>query len=73
MTGDGRGECLADGRSPGADGPLDSRAIPVCAHGTADRLAQVADDLICVEKPVAFFAVGEWYEDFSQTRKFSIC
>ena len=25
MGGDGPGECLADGRSPGADGPLDSR------------------------------------------------
>jgi putative phosphoribosyl transferase len=42
-------------------------AIPVCAHETADRLAQVADDLVCVEKPAVFFAVGEWYEDFSQT------
>jgi putative phosphoribosyl transferase len=42
-------------------------AIPVCANETAERLAQMADDLVCVERPAAFFAVGDWYEDFSQT------
>jgi len=42
-------------------------AAPVCARDTATRLAEVADDLVCVERPADFIAVGEWYEDFRQT------
>lgn len=42
-------------------------AVPVCAPDTALRLAQLADDVVCVEAPVDFFGVGEWYGDFSQT------
>jgi putative phosphoribosyl transferase len=41
-------------------------AAPVCAHDTAARLAGMADDLVCVEEPLDFIAVGEWYEDFHQ-------
>jgi predicted phosphoribosyltransferase len=41
-------------------------AAPVCAHDTADRLAEMADDLVCVERPLDFIAVGQWYEDFHQ-------
>ena len=42
-------------------------AVPVCARETAARLAALADDVICAETPARFYAVGEWYEDFSQT------
>lgn len=42
-------------------------AAPVCARDTATRLAGMADDLVCVEQPAIFMAVGEWYEDFRQT------
>ena len=42
-------------------------AVPVCAPATAGRLADIADDVVCVQSPDYFFAVGEWYEDFSQT------
>lgn len=42
-------------------------AAPVGAPETCDELARMADDLICLEIPVAFAAVGLWYEDFSQT------
>jgi putative phosphoribosyl transferase len=31
------------------------------------ELANVADDVLCVESPEPFYAVGEWYRDFSQT------
>lgn len=42
-------------------------AVPVSAPETAARLARLADDLVCITEPAAFVAVGEWYDDFSQT------
>jgi putative phosphoribosyl transferase len=42
-------------------------AVPVGAPETCRGLALMADDVICVEMPVPFSAVGLWYEDFSQT------
>jgi putative phosphoribosyl transferase len=42
-------------------------AAPVCAPDTARRLTSVADRVVCLAAPVAFYAVGLWYEDFSQT------
>jgi putative phosphoribosyl transferase len=42
-------------------------AVPVCAPDTAQRLAGLADDVLCVESPPSFGAVGTWYEDFRQT------
>ena len=42
-------------------------AVPVGARETCDRLAPLADELICLATPAPFAAVGQWYEDFSQT------
>jgi putative phosphoribosyl transferase len=42
-------------------------AAPACAPDTAARLAPLADDLVCVLKPRDFYAVGQCYEDFTQT------
>jgi putative phosphoribosyl transferase len=42
-------------------------AAPVCAPDTAERLAALADDVVCLQRPASFFAVGEWYVDFRQT------
>jgi putative phosphoribosyl transferase len=42
-------------------------AAPVCAPSTADRLRALADDVVCVETPAQFRAVGLWYEEFDQT------
>jgi putative phosphoribosyl transferase len=42
-------------------------AVPVCARETVARLSRTADEVVCAEAPVPFFAVGQWYEDFSQT------
>lgn len=39
----------------------------MCSPETAWRLAAVADQVVCVEMPSSLHAVGEWYEDFSQT------
>ncbi len=42
-------------------------ATPVAARSSIEALAQVADTVVCLLAPEEFFAVGEWYEDFSQT------
>jgi putative phosphoribosyl transferase len=43
-------------------------AVPVGASDTCRRLRDEADELICLETPSPFQAVGLWYEDFSETR-----
>lgn len=42
-------------------------AVPVAETSTCEEIATIADKVICPLKPVYFNAVGEWYEDFSQT------
>ena len=41
--------------------------VPVGARETVERLADIADAVVCVATPEPFFAVGEWYDDFRQT------
>jgi uncharacterized protein (TIGR00369 family) len=43
-------------------------AVPVAPPSAEAALAGDADELVCLEKPQRFLAIGEWYEDFSQTR-----
>ena len=42
-------------------------AVPVAASATCEAFAPEVDDVVCVERPADFFAVGFWYEHFSQT------
>src|SRR5438093_424686 len=42
-------------------------AVPVGATETCEEFRSVADDVVCVDTPEPFFAVGNWYEDFAQT------
>ena len=42
-------------------------AVPVAAAETCDAFREIADDIVCAETPAPFYAVGLWYEDFSQT------
>jgi putative phosphoribosyl transferase len=42
-------------------------AIPVCAPDTAARLTALADEVVCLECPPDFGAVGYWYQIFDQT------
>lgn len=42
-------------------------AVPVAARETCDALRDDADEVICALTPEPFYAVGLWYEDFSQT------
>lgn len=42
-------------------------AVPVIAAETADQLAGEVDKLVYLQAPSVFYAVGCWYEVFSQT------
>jgi putative phosphoribosyl transferase len=42
-------------------------AVPVCPSQTATLLAPEVDELVCLQTPRDFVAVGLWYEDFDQT------
>jgi len=52
-------------RSLGADRLV--AAVPVAPKESCDALRDVVDDVVCVSTPERFLAVGEWYQDFSQT------
>jgi predicted phosphoribosyltransferase len=42
-------------------------AVPVAGISTCEEMEQIADKVICPLKPEFFYAVGQWYQDFSQT------
>jgi len=42
-------------------------AVPVASRETCEEFGELVDDVVCVERPEPFMAVGRWYEDFSQT------
>jgi putative phosphoribosyl transferase len=42
-------------------------AVPVGAPDTCRKLEAYADEVICLHMPEPFYAVGMWYDDFTQT------
>lgn len=42
-------------------------AVPVASRETCESLRREADEVVCSMTPEPFYAVGLWYEDFSQT------
>lgn len=42
-------------------------AVPVAAVSTCNEFRQEVDETVCAVTPEPFYAVGLWYEDFSQT------
>jgi putative phosphoribosyl transferase len=42
-------------------------AVPVAAKDTCDAFRELADEIVCLETPQPFDAVGQWYQNFSQT------
>ena len=42
-------------------------AVPTASPDTSEALKAEADDVVCAMTPEPFFAVGHWYEDFTQT------
>jgi predicted phosphoribosyltransferase len=41
-------------------------AVPVAPAATCREIEKFADDVVCLNSPHPFNAVGEWYEDFSE-------
>jgi putative phosphoribosyl transferase len=42
-------------------------AVPVASSEARDRIAAVADEVVCLATPMFFSAVGQWYREFGQT------
>jgi putative phosphoribosyl transferase len=42
-------------------------AVPVAPPGWQERIGSGADEFACVLEPPSFFAIGQFYEDFTQT------
>ncbi len=42
--------------------------VPVAPDDTLRRLCHDVDEVVCLETPADFYAVGQFYEDFSQLR-----
>jgi predicted phosphoribosyltransferase len=41
-------------------------ASPVAAYDSAEMLKAFSDEVVCLNAPVSFVAVGSWYENFDQ-------
>jgi len=42
-------------------------AVPVSAVETCEAFRDIVDEIVCAATPEPFYAVGLWYEDFSET------
>jgi hypothetical protein len=42
-------------------------AVPVASREACEEFRRHVDEIVCAETPEPFYAVGSWYEDFSQT------
>jgi len=42
-------------------------AVPVASEKTCKEFRREVDEVLCVDTPEPFHAVGLWHEDFSQT------
>lgn len=42
-------------------------AVPVAPPATCDQLRTEVDEVVCLMTPETFYAIGLWYENFSQT------
>jgi putative phosphoribosyl transferase len=41
-------------------------AVPVAPSDTLEKIASMADEVVCLEVPASFQAVGQFYQDFPQ-------
>ncbi|WP_049986145.1 phosphoribosyltransferase [Halobellus rufus] len=56
--------CIRQVHAAGAEQVI--LAVPVAPHRTIERLRSEVDELVCVEVPSYFGAVGQFYESFEQ-------
>ena len=48
-------------------------AVPVAASETCAAFRHEVDEIVCAETPDPFYAVGRFYDDFSQTTDEEVC
>ena len=48
-------------------------AVPAAAREVCDAFRDQVDEIICAITPEPFYAVGVWYQDFSQTSDKKVC
>jgi putative phosphoribosyl transferase len=48
-------------------------AVPVAAPETCDEFRNLVDEVVCAITPRELYAVGLWYDDFSQTSDDEVC
>jgi putative phosphoribosyl transferase len=48
-------------------------AAPVAPAHTCERLRREVDEVVCVDTPESFHAIGQFYEDFSQATDAKVC
>jgi predicted phosphoribosyltransferase len=48
-------------------------AVPIAASTTCEELRAADVEVVCAATPEPFYAVGLWYEDFSQTSDAEVC
>lgn len=41
-------------------------AVPVASMDALDRVRPLADEVVCLQAPASFYAVGQFYDDFHQ-------
>ena len=41
-------------------------AVPVAPSETAHKMAEIADEVVVLQTPYGFIAIGQWYDDFTQ-------
>jgi putative phosphoribosyl transferase len=41
-------------------------AVPVAPRETIERLRREVDEIVCLDTPDPFFAIGQFYRDFRQ-------
>jgi predicted phosphoribosyltransferase len=42
-------------------------AVPVAAVSSCEDFRDLVDEVVCAQTPEPFYAVGSWYDDFTQT------
>ena len=48
-------------------------AVPVAASETCGELKNEVDEIVCATTPEPFYAVGQWYKEFSPTSDEEVC
>jgi predicted phosphoribosyltransferase len=48
-------------------------AVPVAARSVCTQLAHEAEQVVCLSTPMDLDAVGQWYDDFTQTTDAEVC